>query len=413
MNAIIISIGDEIITGLIPNSNAAFISEKLTNIGISVERITTVGDNEREIIRCFEEHFKRSDVLIITGGLGPTHDDITRTAVCSFFNLKLVQSADARRNVEQFLKQRARQWSDAAEDQTYIPEGAAVIPNQFGTAAGELIISSGKIFVVLPGVPYEMESMMNDFVIPYLLKQPSRKIILRRIFLTTGIAESELAKRLGPIHKQFDDLKVAYLPSPLGVRLRITVSGDNNEFCQQHLSVIENTIRSRIQEYIYGMDDEILEEVVGRILTEHKLKIAVAESCTGGLISHRLTNVPGSSVYFERGVITYSNTSKTEILKVPNNLIESCGAVSQEVAEAMACGVREVSGADIGLSTTGIAGPSGGSLEKPVGLVWIGYADWQGAIARKFLFGDGRIRVKERASQAALDLIRKKLLSIE
>jgi nicotinamide-nucleotide amidase len=413
MNAVIVSIGDEILTGLIPNGNAAYISEKLTGIGISVERIVTIGDDEKEIIRCFEEHFKQSDVLIVTGGLGPTHDDITRSAVCSFFKVKLIQSPEARLTVERFLKQRNRQWSDAAEDQTYVPEGAVVIPNQFGTAPGELISRDGKIFIVLPGVPYEMEGMMTDFVIPYMTKLPSRKIILRRIFMTTGITESELAQKLGPIQEQFADIKVAFLPSPLGVRLRITASGNDRKVCEQHLSGVEKTIRSRIQAYIYGIDDESLEEVVGRILIERKLTIAVAESCTGGLVSHRLTNIPGSSAYFERAVIAYSNVAKIDILKVPQRLIESHGTVSREVAEAMATGVRLISGTDIGLSTTGIAGPAGGSPEKPVGLVWIGYADNKDVTAQMFHFGDGRTRVKERASQAALDIIRKKILSIE
>ncbi len=413
MNAVIISIGDEILTGLIPNGNAAYISDKLTDIGISVEQIVTVGDDEKEIIRCFEEQFSRSDILLVTGGLGPTHDDITRSAVCSFFKLKLVRSLEARLTVERFLKLRNRQWSDAAEDQTYVPDGAVVITNQFGTAPGELISRDGKIFIVLPGVPYEMEGMMNDFVIPYLAKLPARKTILRRIFMTTGIPESELAQKLGPIQEQFNDIKVAFLPSPLGVRLRITASGIDRKVCEQHLSGVEKTIRSRIEAYIYGIDDESLEEVIGRIFTERKLTIAVAESCTGGLVSHRLTNVPGSSLYFERAVIAYSNAAKTDTLKVPQHIIESHGAVSSEVAEAMAAGVRLISGTDIGLSTTGIAGPAGGTPEKPVGLVWIGYADKTGVTARRYYFGDGRSRVKERASQAALDIVRRKILGIE
>jgi len=413
MKAVIVSIGDEILTGLIPNNNAAFIAEKLTGIGISVDKIITVGDNESEIIRCFQENFEHSDLLIATGGLGPTHDDITRSAICKFFSVKLIQNDEVRKNVEHFLKERNRNWSDAAENQTYIPEGATAIPNKYGTAAGELFSKNGKILIVLPGVPYEMESMMVDFVIPYLLKLPDRKAIILRTFMTTGIPESELANKLKNILPKFSKIKFAYLPSPLGVRLRLIASDVDSEKSQQQINEAEKMIRSVAKKYIYSVDDEPLEEVIGRLLTEKNLKIAVAESCTGGLISHRLTNIPGSSLYFERAVIAYSNKTKIDILNVPEELITSHGAVSSEVAEAMATGIRKLAGTDIGLSTTGIAGPGGGSNEKPVGLVWIGYADAKSVFSRKFLFGEGRIRVKERASQAALDLIRRKILNIE
>lgn len=413
MKAVIVSIGDEILTGLIPNNNAAFIAEKLTGIGINVERIITVGDNESEIIRCFHENFKQSALLIATGGLGPTHDDITRSAICKFFGVKLIQNNEVRKSVEHFLKERNRNWSEAAENQTYIPENATAILNRYGTAVGELFLKNEKILIVLPGVPYEMESMMIDFVIPYLIKLPGRKAILLRTFMTTGIPESELANKLKNILPKFSQIKFAYLPSPLGVRLRLIASDANSEKSEQQINEAEKLIRSVAEKYIYAVDDESLEEVIGRLLTEKNLKIAVAESCTGGLISHRLTNIPGSSLYFERAVIAYSNKTKTDILNVPEELIISHGAVSSEVAEAMAIGVKQLAGTDIGLSTTGIAGPRGGYDEKPVGLVWIGYADDKSVFSRKYLFGEGRIRVKERASQAALDLIRRKILNIE
>jgi len=413
MKATIIGIGDELLIGQVVNTNAAFISQKLNSVGIDVARIVTVGDSESEIISTFGQEFIRADIVIITGGLGPTHDDITRSAVCKFFGVKLVRSEEARKNVEEFLANLNRQWSEAAENQTFVPEGAAVIQNKYGTAPGELIVKENKYFIVMPGVPYEMESMMEDFVIPYFRSKIKNSFILHRTLMTTGIPESELASRLGDIAEIVRGEKLAFLPSPAGVRLRISVGGSNKELCEDKIHSIESHIRSRVDKYIFGVDDEQLEEALGKLLIERNQKIAVAESCTGGLIAHKLTNVPGSSRYLDRAVVAYSNKSKIELLHVPEEMITGHGAVSREVAGAMAAGIRQISGVDIGLSTTGIAGPTGGSPGKPKGLVWIGYSDIHETISLKFNFGDGRSRVKERAAQAALDLARRRLLRID
>ncbi|MDI6767660.1 MAG: competence/damage-inducible protein A [Bacteroidota bacterium] len=413
MKAIIISIGDEILIGQVLNTNAAFISEKLNSVGIEATRILTVGDDEDEILNAFKENYSRYDIIMVTGGLGPTHDDLTRSAVCKFFDLKLISSDEVRKNVEEFLKKHNRKWSDAAENQTLFPAGAKVIPNKYGTAAGEFIEKDNKYFIVMPGVPYEMESMMNDFVVPFFAKKKIDRHILHRTLMTTGIAESELAARLGNLDNVLKGAKLAFLPSPIGVRLRISVSGSEKDKCETKLFLIEKRIHDKIGKYIYGIDDEELEAVIGKLLTDRNIKIAIAESCTGGLIADKITNVPGSSKYLERTVVTYSNQSKIDLLHVPNKLIDMCGAVSKEVAEAMALGIRQNAGTDIGISTTGVAGPAGGSQEKPVGLVWIGYSDANETIALKFNFGEGRRRIKDRASQAALDLIRRKLLNIE
>jgi len=413
MNAIIISVGDELLIGQVINSNAAFIADKLNSVGINIGRIVTVGDEENEIVNCFEEHYPKYELFIVTGGLGPTHDDVTRSAICAFFRVGLVQSEEAKENVMEFLRKRNRRWTSAAEDQTRIPACARVIPNAHGSAPGEFIEKENKIFIVMPGVPYEMESMMTDFVVPHFQSMHKGETILHRTLHTTGIAESDLAERLQPLDDTLREIKLAYLPSPTGVRLRLTISGPDREYCEERLRTIESDFRKKVGRYVYGIDGQLLEEVLGHILSEQKLTIAVAESCTGGMIAHKLTNIPGSSAYFEQGVITYSNRSKIGLLGVSPNIIANHGAVSEEVAKAMAIGVRNLSKTDIGLSTTGIAGPTGGSAEKPVGLVWIGYADPARVDSRMIQLGGGRLQIKERATQAAMELVRRKLLNLE
>jgi nicotinamide-nucleotide amidase len=265
----------------------------------------------------------------------------------------------------------------------------------------------------MPGVPYEMKAMMENHVIPYLQQHVAGQVIRHRTLRTTGIPESFLFQQLGNLDELLEGAKLAFLPAPTGVRLRISVQESDSHTAEGKIQQVEKRIRAKAEKYIYGVENEELEQVIGRMLTEKKLTIAVAESCTGGLITDKITDVPGSSNYFERGVIAYSNQSKTEILKVPKELIEKHGAVSSEVAKAMAAGVRQIADTDIGVSTTGIAGPTGGSPEKPVGLVWIGFSDRNETLAMKFNFGDDRRRVKERAAQAALELVRRRLLRIE
>jgi nicotinamide-nucleotide amidase len=275
-----------------------------------------------------------------------------------------------------------------------------------------LFKDEGKYFFVLPGVPLEMKEMVDRSVIPFLEKK-STSAIRHLTLRTTGIPESLLAQKLGLLDEILRGAQLAFLPSPTGVRLRITVHEENPAQAETRVHEAEKRIRARIEKYVYGTGEEELEDTIGRMLTERKLTLAVAESCTGGLIADRITNVSGSSAYFERGVVAYSNRSKTELLKVPPALIDRYGAVSKEVAEAMAKGVRTVSNTDIGISTTGVAGPTGGSEEKPVGLVWIGYSDAHETLALKFMFGDIRVRTKERAAAAALELLRRRLLGIE
>lgn len=413
MKAEIITIGDELIIGQVINTNQAYIAEKLNEVGVEIVRMTSVGDDEKEILDAFEEAWKRFQVVIVTGGLGPTHDDITKKAVCKFFDSDLVPNDDVRKRVQSLLQKRNIVFTPAHEEQTLVPRKAKVIPNPVGTAAGMLFEQNDKYFIVLPGVPYEMKEMVDQSVVPFLSSKVRGSFIQHLTLRTSGIAESSLAKQLGDIEALLQGAKLAFLPSPTGVRMRISIYGQDVEAVAAKVSGVEQRIRSRVQKYIYGTGEEELEEALGKLLTERHLTIAVAESCTGGLVADKITNVSGSSNYFERGVVTYSNKSKIELLGVPGELISAHGAVSREVAEAMAAGIRQRSQTSIGLSTTGIAGPTGGTPEKPVGLVWIGYADKDITFALKFNFGDNRVRNKERAAQAALELVRRKLLKIE
>ncbi len=416
MNAEILSIGDELLIGQVVNTNQAFIAEQLNRVGIAADRMTTVGDDRDAMLRAFREAHDTHDVVVVTGGLGPTHDDITRAVVCEFFATDLVEDEASLKRIESRFARRNLAMLERNRDQARVPRGCTVIPNDLGTAPGYFFERSRKYFIVMPGVPFEMKGMMTEFVLPYFEHHPTGMVIRHRTLKTTGIAESFLAERIGNVGEllaKTPGTTLAFLPSPAGVRLRVTTHAPSSSEADATISRIESELRQRAEKYIYGADDEELEQVIGRLLTDRHLTLAVAESCTGGLITDRITDVPGSSAYFERGIVTYSNASKTAELGVPTGLIEQFGAVSKVVAEAMASGVRAKANADVGISTTGIAGPTGGSAEKPVGLVWIGYSDRSATFALEFHFGEDRRRVKERASQAALELLRRRLLHIQ
>ncbi|MFN3134087.1 MAG: competence/damage-inducible protein A [Candidatus Kryptonium sp.] len=415
MRAEIITIGDELLIGQVINTNASYIGRKLSEIGIKVERIVSVGDVEKEIIEELGYAFNNFDVVILTGGLGPTHDDVTKNAVCKFFNTDLVFNEDVLNQVKEFLAKRGRtEINEANKSQAFVPRKAKIITNYWGTAPGFLFEEQEKIVIVMPGVPKEMIGMMENFVINYLSQKSKGLVIKQRVLKTTGIPESYLYERLKDTVEEIEKFcKIAFLPSALGVKIRITVGAKSQSEADNLISEAEKKIRDKVNKYIYGIDDEELEEVVGKLLTEKGLKLAIAESCTGGLIADKITNVPGSSRYFEQGIVAYSNDAKIQILGVPEELIKNYGAVSREVAEAMAKGVREISGADIGISTTGIAGPTGATPTKPVGLVWIGYSDKNETFAKEFRFGDDRLENKQRAAQMALEILRRKLLGIE
>ena len=415
MNAHIITIGDEILIGQTLNTNAADISNKLVDIQIFVRKASIVADNEKEILDEFKDCWDKNDLIIVTGGLGPTHDDVTRQCVVKFFNTELVEDPEVLDDVKKIFEKRGRKIDKINEGQALVPKIATPIRNLLGTAPGLYIEKDEKIFVVLPGVPAEMNYMMETFVIPHLREKLGaiKSYSLRSNLLTTGIPESLLYKRLGNLNELLEGAKLAFLPNQLGVKMRITVEAETEELAKNKLLEVEQKIRSRVGRYIYSRTEESLEEVVGRLLTERGLTISVAESCTGGNLSNLLTNVPGASKYFERGIISYGNVSKVEILNVNEDTLIKHGAVSLYVAQQMAEGVRAISGTDIGLSITGIMGPTGATTDKPVGLVYIGFCDEKVCTARKFVFGENRIFNKQRTTQAALEMIRRYILGIE
>lgn len=414
MKSYLISIGDELLIGQTVNTNAAFIGNKLADINIDIIRISVVKDEENDIIAELDLAKDKADLIIITGGLGPTHDDITKKTIVKYFNTELVENEGVLENIRSLFVKRGRKVTPLNEQQALVPKIAKVISNDYGTAPGMWIDYDKKIYIILPGVPYEMRPMIENFVIPELSEiAASEGLLIRRLLLqTTGIPESTLYERLGNLKELLDDAELAFLPSPYGVKLRVTVRTDDEESAKNKLMEIEQKIRSKVGRYVFARGEEKLEETVGRLLKERDLTLSIAESCTGGNICNLITNIPGSSKYFERGVISYSNAAKVEILKVDEDIMTKHGAVSQEVAMQLAEGIKSTSGTDIGLSVTGILGPSGATTDKPVGLIYIGYCDEKVCTASKFYFGNDRLINKQRATQAALDVLRRNLLGI-
>lgn len=416
MNAEIITIGDELLIGQIINTNQAYIAERLNGAGIYCDRMTTVGDDAGTIIDSFTTALQRADIVCVTGGLGPTHDDITKKMVCQFFKTDLIMHEETLSHIKALAERRNIAMIQSNIDQALVPRGCTVIPNPVGTAPGMMFEQNGKYFFVMPGVPFEMKEMIDQWIIPFLEKKNDGSIVRHRTLKTTGIGESMLAQEIGDIDAVIGTdgtTTLAFLPNPMGTKLRITVKEKTQVSAETKLQNAEKVLRAKIEKYIYSDDEKDLEDVVGELLKKCQLTLATAESCTGGLIANRITNVSGSSEYFLGGFVVYHNQLKIEELGVPEKLIADHGAVSKEVAEAMASGARLTAKSDIALSTTGIAGPTGGTSEKPVGLCWIGYSDSSSTFALKFNFGDNRTRFKERASQAALEILRRKCLKLQ
>ena len=414
MLAEIITIGDEILIGQIVDTNSAWIAQQLNQIGVKVKQISSVSDNKEHILKALSEAEERSSLILITGGLGPTKDDITKHTLCEYFNTQLVFNQEVYNNVEKIFSLRGKTVSETNRHQAEVPSNCIPIENKLGTAAGMWFEKNVKVFISMPGVPYEMKGMMENILLDKIKSHFTTPSIIHRTILTQGIGESYLADMIAEWEEALpSNMKLAYLPSLNMVRLRISASGENKERLEEEVSKQAVSLQSIIKEYIFGFETDTLEGVIGKLLLENKQSLATAESCTGGYIAHLITKVAGCSEYYKGSVIAYSNEIKTMELNVNPNDLQQYGAVSREVVEQMAKGVKEKFNTDYAIATSGIAGPTGGSIEKPIGTVWIAISTPTGVVSEKYLFGDNRLGTIQRATLTALHMLQKEIKKIE
>jgi nicotinamide-nucleotide amidase len=411
MIAEIISIGDELLVGQVVNTNATWMAQQLHEIGIPVRQITAIADNSAVIIAALNEAFAHSDVILVTGGLGPTKDDITKRTLCSYFKTELVFHQPSFENLKKLYA--ARGWGEISEvnrKQAEVPANCTPLINHLGSAPGMWFEQDGKVLVSLPGVPFEMEGIMEEYILPHLARQDNQRVVAHKTIQTQGIGESYLSELIREWEEELpENIKLAYLPQPGMVRLRLTGYGESKEKILKEIDERISTLQKLIPEQIFGYGNDTLEQVVGRLLKEKHLTLCTAESCTGGFLAHLITSVPGASDYFQGSVIAYSNNVKHAFLTVSEESLREFGAVSEQVVKEMAQGARLRFNTDFAVSVSGIAGPDGGTIEKPVGTVWIAIASKSGVTAKKFMFGEHRGRNIQRASLAALNLLRMKL----
>jgi len=424
MNIEIINIGDEILIGQVINTNAAWLAEELNKAGYRANRFVVLPDTREGILAGLKEAAERADVVLVSGGLGPTKDDITKQTICEFFDTKLVFNQEAYNDIEVLFGKRGwRNISELNRKQAELPETCISLPNYIGTARGMWLETGGQankehlqsqifnrqssIFIFLPGVPFELKEMFTREVLPRLQRLFPPKAIFHKTILTQGMGESAIAEILHdwetllPPH-----IKLAYLPQPGLVRLRLTAIGPEKNALEHEIRQELSKLHALIPDLIFGYDNDTLEAVIGSLLLSKQATLALAESCTGGYIAHLITSVPGSSAWFKGGIIAYANEAKKELLYVKPETLSNHGAVSEQTALEMAAGARTRFGTDYVIATTGIAGPDGGTSEKPVGTVWIAVATPQKIFARHFLFGDDRGRNIRRTALSALNLLR-------
>jgi nicotinamide-nucleotide amidase len=407
----IITIGDEILFGQITDTNTQWIGTQLTDIGIRPVRKTSVGDNRQHILDAFTEASKRVNVIIVTGGLGPTRDDITKHTFCEYFGTELEINQEALALVTEFFAKRGRAMSELNIQQAALPKNCTYIPNLWGTAPGMWFEKDEVIYVSLPGVPYEMKSLMEFEILPRLKARFATQIIQHKSVRTIGIGESFLAEKIAPWEDALPEhIKLAYLPHFGQVRLRLTGTGTDQELLDSQLQEQVALLLPMIEEHVFGYDTDELETVIGRLLKNSNATIGTAESCTGGFLANQITSVPGSSAYFEGSVVSYSNSIKMNVLGVSRETLEEFGAVSEQTAREMAEGARRVLNTTFAVSTTGIAGPDGGTAEKPVGTVWIACATPDETFTQLLTLRNNRKINIELTSSYALNLLRKTIL---
>jgi nicotinamide-nucleotide amidase len=404
----IVTIGNEVLSGRTLDTNFAFLARALEEVNVQVGWHTTVGDGAERIAEGLARALERADAVVMTGGLGPTPDDVTRKAVATVLNRPLRLDEEVLRHIQERVKRFGRGIPASVETQALLPTGAQAWLNRQGTAPGILIVHHEKPVILLPGVPYEMEGLAVEHVVPYLRDRSGRRVETFTL-RTSGVTESALHERIGALPQGWPGATLAYLPSFFGVDLRVTVSGDDPARIEHVAGKAYDDLRARVAPVVYAEGATAMERVVADALGERRLQLAVAESCTGGLLAKRLTDVSGSSRWFERGYVTYSNAAKVELLGVSPADLDAHGAVSAPVAEQMARGAAERAKVGAGVGITGIAGPDGGSPAKPVGTVFIGVHGPEGTAVRHYRFVGSRNVVRERSAQTAMDLLRRHL----
>lgn len=410
MTAEIITIGDEILIGQIIDSNSAWMAQQLNFIGIKVNQITSVSDSEAHIMEALDAAIKRADIILMTGGLGPTNDDFTKPTLCKYFNTGLRFDETAYRDIEALFKQRGREVTPLNRMQAEVPENCKTIYNKNGTAPGMWFEERGKIFISLPGVPFEMKAMMTESVLPWLAGKFNLPPVIHRTILTQGIGESILADKIKDWENALPpDIKLAYLPSVGMVRLRLSAVVNKVRMMNEINLQIERVLPV-IDKYVFGFDDDTLQSRVGVELKKRNATLITTESCTGGYVAHLITSVPGSSAYFKGGIVSYSNELKEEVLHISAGTLKKYGAVSEETVKEMADNAKRIFKTDFAVATSGIAGPDGGTPDKPVGTVWIAVATPDKIITRKLQLGNKRLHIIEVASQSVLHLLLKELV---
>lgn len=413
MQAEIITIGDELLIGQVVDTNSAWLGSTLGDDGIKVIQITSVQDHATQIVQAVNDALSRADIVLMTGGLGPTKDDITKKTLAEMFGMKLVRNEQVYEMVGKQLALRGIAFTELNQGQALVPDGCTVLPNRNGTAPGMWFERDGKVLISMPGVPFEMKALVKDEVLPRLRKHFALDANVHRTIITFGLAESILADTIASWEEALPPyLHLAYLPSALCIRLRLSAYEIDRQKAEQEIESQIEKLSKVIPHYIIGSEDDSLESVTGTLLKTRGETLATAESCTGGNIAHRFTAMPGASEYFKGGVVAYSNEVKMALLGVDPESLNRYGAVSQSVAEQMAEGVRRATGATYGVSTTGIAGPTGGTPEKPVGTVWMAVATPNGVFSRRMVFGSVRSQNIERASSNCINLLRLQLLGL-
>ncbi len=412
LSAEIIAIGSELLTPEKTDTNSLWLTEKLNEIGIEVMLKTIVGDDAARLEEVIADALKRSFLVITTGGLGPTEDDITRQISAKATGRELVYHKHLEENLRERFRGYGYEMPEINKRQAYTIEGSTILPNPNGSAVGMMLETDGTFLAVLPGPPREMRPMFTDHVLPNLQKHSGNLLVRKRVICITGMGESAVDEAVSPIYREYENVNTSILFTKNGVELHLIAHFENEAKANAVLDEIAGKVADKLGLAVYSLDGEKMEEVVGKLLTEKKKTVAFAESCTGGMIAMRTTSVPGSSVYFLEGAVTYSNEAKTRVLGVSRDTLEKHGAVSAETAEEMAAGMRKRSGADYAVSVTGIAGPDGGTEEKPVGTVYIGLANESEVGSLRLNFPGDRNLVRWRSSEAALNYLRRKLIEV-